>query len=323
MESLFPSGTLEITSAASAAIAAVDADPSVFFARHQSGDWGEEDEEIQQENAFALQQRQAVCSSYRLSDDTLIRVITTADRSLTRLCLAAEYPYREVSTRKGYELWAASYDQPNNPLIIVEEPIVDEIVADLAITSALDVGAGTGRHALKLARCGVAVTAVDQSPEMLAVAQQAAFSEGLSINFQLASIDNGLSFESCTFDFLICALMLCHVPRLLQAIQEFSRVLQDDGYLLITDFHPDSIAYGWRTDFRREGKKYRLPNIPHTRADYLDALATVGFTVLRVIDIPLRAVPDGLLPETMQRDLDGLLCLIILAQISHSRLRLS
>src|SRR5579863_2517996 len=132
MEFLFPSGTFEITPGAADALAAVGADPEVFFARHQSGDWGEEDEEIQQENAFALQQRQAISSSYRLSDDTLIRVMSTADRSVTRMYLAAEYPYREVNILKGYALWAASYDQPNNPLIIVEEPIVDEIVADLA-----------------------------------------------------------------------------------------------------------------------------------------------------------------------------------------------
>jgi PPM family protein phosphatase len=185
----------------------------------------------------------------------------------------------------------------------------------LPINSALDVGAGTGRHALKLARRGIAVTAVDQSPEMLAVARQAAFSEGLAINFQLASIDNGLSFVSGTFDFLICALMLCHVPDLVQAIQEFSRVLQDGGYLLITDFHPDSIDHGWRTDFRREGKKYRLPNILHTRVDYLDALAIAGFTILRVIDIPLSAAPEGLVPAAIMHDRgEQLLCLIILAQ---------
>jgi PPM family protein phosphatase len=315
MESLFPSGTLEITPGASAAIAAVGADPSVFFARHQSGDWGEEDEEIQQENAFVLQQQQAIFSIYRLSDDTLIRVMTTADRSVTRMSLAAEYPYREVSTRKGYELWAASYDQPNNPLIIVEEPMVDEIVADLAISSALDVGTGTGRYALKLARRGIAVTAIDQSPEMLAVARQAASVEGLSIDFQLASLDNGLSFASGSFDFLICALMLCHVANLVQAIQEFSRVLQDDSYLLITDFHPDSVDHGWRTDFRWEGKKYRIPNMPHSRADYLEAITAAGFTVLRVIDIPLRATPEGFLPEAIMRDRsEQLLCLIILAQ---------
>src|SRR5437899_1807808 len=102
----------------------------------------------------------------------------------------------EVSTQKGYALWAASYDHENNALIAVEEPRVDALVAALPMTAALDVGTGTGRHALKLARRGVTVTAIDQSPEMLAVAQQAAFIEGLTIDFQLASLDDGLPFES-------------------------------------------------------------------------------------------------------------------------------
>jgi SAM-dependent methyltransferase len=150
---------------------------------------------------------------------------------------------------------------------------------------------------------------------MLAVAQQAASIEGLTIDFQLASIDHGLPFESGAFDFLICALMLCHVPNLAQAIQEFSRVLQHDGYLLITAFHPEAIARGWRTDFRRGDRRYLLPNMPHTRADYLEALATAGFKVLHIIDVPLSAVPDGYLPEALLGEAgEKLLCLIVLAQ---------
>jgi 2-polyprenyl-3-methyl-5-hydroxy-6-metoxy-1,4-benzoquinol methylase len=49
---------------------------------------------------------------------------------------------------------------------------------------------------------------------MLAVARQVAQSEGLPIDFQLLSLDDGLPFEANQFDLLICALMLCHVPDL-------------------------------------------------------------------------------------------------------------
>ena len=47
----------------------------------------------------------------------------------------------------------------------------------------LEVGAGTGRVALPLARAGHAVTALDPSPAMLAIARERAAAEGLAVTF--------------------------------------------------------------------------------------------------------------------------------------------
>ena len=52
----------------------------------------------------------------------------------------------------------------------------------------LEVGAGTGRIALPLARAGHAVTALDPSPAMLAIARRRAAAEGLALAF----LDGGL-----------------------------------------------------------------------------------------------------------------------------------
>jgi ubiquinone/menaquinone biosynthesis C-methylase UbiE len=227
----------------------------------------------------------------------------------------SETEFQEVSVQEGYALWAASYDQEKNGLIFVEERHVDRLLAQLPFTRVLDVGTGTGRHALKLARRGASVTAIDQSPEMLAVARQAALRDGLPIDFQLASLDDGLPFEARQFDLLISALMLSHMPNLAHALQEFARVLQVGGYLLMTDFHPVHTIYGWNTAFRRAGVKYRLPIMEHTRDDYLEAITASGLTILEVMDIPVGEAPDGYLPEEMLRTYaDKPLCLIILAQ---------
>ena len=161
-------------------------------------------------------------------------------------------------------------------MIFVEERQVDRLLAQISFTRVLDVGAGTGRHALKLARRGASVTALDQSPEMLAVARQAAQREGFPIDFRLLSLDDGLPFEAQQFDLLICALMLSHVPNLTQVLQEFARVLQNGGHLLITDFHPVHTIYGWRTTFKRAGVTYNLPTVAYTRDDYLEAVRACG-----------------------------------------------
>jgi len=226
---------------------------------------------------------------------------------------------REVSTQEGYARWASSYDQETNALIILEETHVDQLLEQHSFTRVLDVGCGTGRYALKLARTGAHVTALDQSPEMLAVAQQAAQQEQLSLTFHLASLEESLPFAENQFDLLICALMLCHHPRLDQAIREFTRVLQPGGFLLLTDFHPNSVQYGWRTGFRQTGVKYLLPNMPHTRDTYLEALAMHGLTLVKTLDLPLRALPAGQYPpplseEFLQLHGEKLFCLILFAQ---------
>lgn len=313
--SLFSLGSIEITPAASAALATAHADSATYLDMHQQGDWGAVDIVTQQDNDFALQYHQPICSTYKLTDGTDILIITLGDRSSTYIYLADEYPIRKVSVQEGYAIWAATYDSEKNALIAVEELYVDAILATLPITTALDVGTGTGRHALKLARRGVAVTAIDQSPEMLAVAQNTARTEGLSIDFRHASLDDVLPFTQEKFDFLMCALMLCHFPDLAHAAQEFFRVLQPDGYLLITAFHPDAMERGWRTTATVKGVQYLLPNMPHTRTDYMEALTSAGFHILKAIDALVSEAPEGYLSETFRKANENkTFCLIVLAQ---------
>jgi ubiquinone/menaquinone biosynthesis C-methylase UbiE len=222
---------------------------------------------------------------------------------------------QEVSVQEGYALWASSYDQEQNGLIFLEERQVDRLLAHLSFTNVLDVGTGTGRHTLKLARRGASVTALDQSPEMLAVARFAAQREGLSIDFHLRSLDESLPFEADQFDLLICALTLCHVSDLAHALGEFARVLQKGGSLLITDFHPVHTLYGWRTAFRRAEVIYHLPTVGHTRDDYLETIQACGLTILDVTESLVGEMPEGYLPEEMRRaHADKPFCLTILAR---------
>ena len=312
---LFPVGAVEITPGAAAALAAAGSESSTYLARHQRGDWGDVDEKDREDNTFALRYGHPIASSYRLADGGELLVMTAADRSSTRILLASEYEDREVSTREGYAIWSTSYDTEKNPLIAVEEPRVDTLLAPLSFGRVLDVGTGTGRHALKLARRGAHVTAIDQSPEMLAVARQSAEREGLTIDFRLLTFDDGLPFASGQFDLLICALVLSHGVNLQQTLQEFARVLAPGGYLLITDYHPHVIGLGWRNVFLRPGVSYLLPSMRATRADYLEAAVTNGFDLLQVLDVPVSEVPEGYFDDAMRRDHgDKPFCLIILAQ---------
>ena len=307
-------GTTEVTPAAAAALAANNADPALFFSRHERGDWGNVEDRRWRYNDMAVQQNQLVLSSYLLEDGTEVIVTTTADRSSTLMLLATEYQ-NAVSTQEGYAIWSATYDSEKNSLIAVEEKYVDALLAPLPVSTALDVGTGTGRYALKLARRSGAVTAIDQSPEMMALARRAAQAEGLTIDFRPSSINDDLPFAPGQFDFLICALVLCHIEDLSHAFREFYRVLQPGGYLLISAFHPDAIARGWSTSFLGRRGLYVLPNAPHTRADYMDAIEQSGFTLIKVIDALVGEIPDDNPSKAMLHDqLEKTFCLIALAQ---------
>jgi ubiquinone/menaquinone biosynthesis C-methylase UbiE len=312
----FELGTIKVSSAASNALVETCLDLETLLTRHQDGDWGNVGNVHRRRNEWALEHNGLIRSVYELPNGALLFVNTAAARSCTWAMLETEYQSREVGTQEGYTLWATSYDQEQNPLIAVEEPYVDLILAKLAATVALDVGTGTGRYARKLARREIKVLAVDQCSEILDVAQRNAQENMLRIDFQCGS-SSALPFRSNHFELVVCGLVLCHVPNLMQTIREFSRVTRGGGHLLITDLHPNAVAAGLRTEFAQAEAWYLLPNIGHTRDDYLEAVEAAGFTLLDVIDLYVRDIPDETVPfyEAWVREQgDQLFGLIVFAQ---------
>jgi 2-polyprenyl-3-methyl-5-hydroxy-6-metoxy-1,4-benzoquinol methylase len=82
---------------------------------------------------------------------------------------------------------------------------VDFIMAEMQVwpgQAILDIGCGTGRHSLELARRGIACTGIDQSPEMLEIARRCAGDEGLNVEFVLG--DAATTLLDRRFDHAIC-----------------------------------------------------------------------------------------------------------------------
>jgi ubiquinone/menaquinone biosynthesis C-methylase UbiE len=224
----------------------------------------------------------------------------------------------ETSSKDGYAAWASSYDNEVNPLIGAEEPNVEKILKRIKFSRVLDAATGTGRLALKIAKMGASVTAFDESEEMLSVARAKADDENLDIDLSVGSLENSLNYDSETFDLVVCALALTHLNDINFIVSEFYRVLKKDGYLLITDFHPDAVAAGFRTEFTNTDDNYSLPNVPHKRADYLNAIKKADFREIEITDIPTRDIPKECIPEryveVVKEHQDTNCCLICLAK---------
>lgn len=209
----------------------------------------------------------------------------------------------EIDLQDGYARWSATYDQERNGLIEAEEPRVAALAEQIGpVRVALDVATGTGRFALRWARAGATVVALDQSDAMLAVARAKAQAEGLPITFTMHPIEAPLPFPSDAFDLVSCGLALCHVAELAGVVREMGRVLRPGGHLLLTDFHPEAVARGWRTEFAQEDALYYLPTVGHTRHQYLEAVQAAGCAVLHVEDLLLRAAPRDSFPAHLDVD---------------------
>lgn len=90
----------------------------------------------------------------------------------------------------------------------------------------LDVGTGTGRAAIALARRGAVVTGVDASAEMLEVAARRARESGAAVTFARGDAHR-LEFGDRSFDAVVCLRVLMHTPDWRRSLAELCRVAAD------------------------------------------------------------------------------------------------
>jgi 2-polyprenyl-3-methyl-5-hydroxy-6-metoxy-1,4-benzoquinol methylase len=110
--------------------------------------------------------------------------------------------------------------------------VIRAFAGPVAGRTVLDVGTGTGRAALMLARAGASVTGIDASEQMLAVARTRAQDEGLPIDFTRRDAHD-LGGADRAFDLAISLRVLMHTPDWKQCIAELCRV---SSRLVIVDY---------------------------------------------------------------------------------------
>ena len=104
-----------------------------------------------------------------------------------------------------------------------QEAVIARFLAPIGGRTILDVGTGTGRAAIALARRGAVVTGVDASMEMLAVARTRAADQHVDVSF-IHGDAHGLAFDDGAFDAVVCLRVLMHTPDWRQSLGELCRV---------------------------------------------------------------------------------------------------
>ncbi len=101
-------------------------------------------------------------------------------------------------------------------------------------------GVGTGAN-LAHYPPDASVTAIDLSPEMLAIAQQHAQELDRDVELQLGDAQD-LDFADDEFDTVTATLLLSTVPDPQRAVLEMRRVLRPGGRVLLLDFARSPVA---------------------------------------------------------------------------------
>jgi ubiquinone/menaquinone biosynthesis C-methylase UbiE len=159
-----------------------------------------------------------------------------------------------------------------------QERVLGEFLGDISGRRILDIGTGTGRAAIALARRGAIVTGIDASSEMLRVARERAHKAGLTIDFAEGDA-HALSFPDRAFDSSVCLRVLMHLPDWRQAVTELCRVTQRR---LIFDYpalgSTASAQAAWRKAALKMGQQVEAYRVFRARA-IRQELARHGFRV--------------------------------------------
>jgi ubiquinone/menaquinone biosynthesis C-methylase UbiE len=180
----------------------------------------------------------------------------------------------------GYDRWSAIYDHDANPLQALEGSVVRALLGDPGGLAALDLGCGTGRHAIWLATQGAVVTAVDFSEGMLAQARSKTGAE--KVRFLQHDLHKPLPFEPAMFDVVVSGLVLEHLRDLRQFFGEVHRVLKPNGNAVVSSMHPAMFLKGTQARFTdpSSGELVKPGSIPHSISDFILAALHSGFDLV-------------------------------------------
>ncbi len=183
------------------------------------------------------------------------------------------------SIRQGYDRWALVYDHDANPLPALEEPFVHEASGAVDGLAVLDLGCGTGRHSLRLAAAGAAVTAVDFSEGMLAEARRKPGAE--KVRFLAHDLHDPLPLPAGTFDLVVSGLVLEHLRDLDGFFREARRMLVPGGRAVVSAMHPAMFLRGSQARFTDpdSGQVVQPGSLPHQLGDFVMAAVQAGFRI--------------------------------------------
>lgn len=170
----------------------------------------------------------------------------------------------------AHRLWAATYDETPNPLLALEQRVLEPLLPPLRGALAIDVACGSGRWTRRLLASRAQVIAVDLCSEMLVRAP----------GKRVLADSKALPLPEGIADFTLCAFALSYMEP---CLQELARITRPGGTVMISDMHPAAAQRGWTRSFRVGENIIAI----RTRPYELASLHTSGLALSAMIEAPL------------------------------------
>jgi ubiquinone/menaquinone biosynthesis C-methylase UbiE len=195
----------------------------------------------------------------------------------------------------------------------LDDPLLAELLGDIAGHVVLSLACGQGQDARLLARLGATVTGVDISAEMLRRASEREAAVPRGITYVEGDAQDLAAFADASFDGVLCHMAFMDIPELSPTIQSVGRVVRGGGWLVFSIVHP---AYHPHvqilTDYlldHRYPKRTPVPWLPQHAyhrplATYVNELARAGFRIEHLAEAHQQAAND-VVANRASRDAGG------------------
>ncbi len=208
---------------------------------------------------------------------------------------------------KAYEDFT---ENPQSYSYKMEWPYIEKMLPELKGKRILDLGGGTGRFALLLAKYQPAsIEVVDISEEMLAIGRKKAADIQADIAFNKGDAADLKELPDGIFDFVFSSTTLHYLPDLFPVFSNIARLLKSGGRAVVSVMHPMYTAQypiekgdvfpadeDWQTRYLDKSKRayiqpwieynsaienYLSESYHHTTGDYINAIVSAGLKIMK------------------------------------------
>ncbi len=176
-----------------------------------------------------------------------------------------------------FDSWAEVYDTLPNPLLALEQRILDPRLTCVRGLDILDAGCGTGRWLHRLTRRSPrSLLGVDISPAMLLLAADKLNHDG---DLRLGSCD-ALPVRDAAADIVLSSFVVSYLDDLDSFAREIDRVARPGATVFLTDMHPETEAsLDWKRVFPAKGADTYIQGHRWTLPQIAEAFQSRGFAL--------------------------------------------
>lgn len=183
-----------------------------------------------------------------------------------------------MNTRQAYNSWAAQYDTNLNKTRDLEGQALRATLNNIPFERCLEIGCGTGKNTEWLITKATAITAVDLSEAMLAIAKTKIKSP--KVQFIQADMAAPWTFAQGLYDLVGFSLVLEHMENLDPVFEKAAAVLQPGGHVYIGELHPFKQYTGSKARFETEAGTQVVTCFNHHLSDFIRAAKKSGLTLV-------------------------------------------